>query len=57
MILFCTTSQQQTQAIAEFDAIIIGPEERKAGEVVVRDLNGGTEERVPMATLLNGYFR
>jgi histidyl-tRNA synthetase len=38
-------------------AIIIGPEERKAGEVVVRDLNGGTEERVPMATLLNGYFR
>ena len=38
-------------------AIIIGPEERKAGVVVVRDLNGGTEERVPMATLLNGYFR
>jgi histidyl-tRNA synthetase len=38
-------------------AIIIGPEERKAGVVVVRDLNGGTEERVPMASLLNGYFR
>jgi histidyl-tRNA synthetase len=38
-------------------AIIIGPDERKAGEVVVRNLNGGTEERVPMATLLNGYFR
>jgi histidyl-tRNA synthetase len=38
-------------------AIIIGPEERKAGVVVVRDLNGGSEERVPMATLLNGYFR
>ena len=38
-------------------AIIIGPEERKAGEVVVRDLNAGTEERVPMAKLLNGYFR
>jgi histidyl-tRNA synthetase len=37
-------------------AIIIGPEERKAGVVVVRDLNGGTEERVPMARLLNGYF-
>jgi histidyl-tRNA synthetase len=38
-------------------AIIIGPDERKAGVVVVRDLNAGTEERVPMATLLNGYFR
>lgn len=38
-------------------AIIVGPDERKAGEVVVRDLNGGSEERVPMATLLNGYFR
>ena len=38
-------------------AIIIGPEERKAGVVVVRDLNGGTEERVPMASLLSGYFR
>ena len=38
-------------------AIIIGPDERKAGEVVVRDLNGGGEERVAMATLLNGYFR
>jgi len=38
-------------------AIIIGPDERKAGEVVVRDLKGGAEERVPMATLLTGYFR
>jgi len=38
-------------------AIIIGPEEREAGVVVVRDLNGGTEERVPVASLLNGYFR
>jgi len=38
-------------------AIIIGPDERKAGEVVVRDLNGGAEERVAMAKLLNGYFR
>ena len=38
-------------------AIIIGPDERKAGEVVVRDLKGGAEERVPMANLLNGYFR
>jgi histidyl-tRNA synthetase len=38
-------------------AIIIGPEERKAGVVVVRDLSAGTEARVPMTTLLNGYFR
>ncbi len=38
-------------------AIIIGPDERKAGEVVVRDLKGGAEERVPMANLLTGYFR
>jgi histidyl-tRNA synthetase len=37
-------------------AIIIGPDERKEGVVVVRDLNGGTEERVAMASLLDGYF-
>jgi len=37
-------------------AIIVGPEERKANAVVVRDLKAGTEERVPMATLLNGFF-
>jgi histidyl-tRNA synthetase len=37
-------------------AIIIGPDERKAQAVVVRDLKAGTEERVPLATLLNGFF-
>jgi histidyl-tRNA synthetase len=38
-------------------AVIIGPDERKAGAAVVRDLRTGTEERVPFATLLNGFFR
>src|SRR5881409_1942594 len=37
-------------------AIIVGPDERAAGEVVVRDLKTGTEERVPMAKLLHGFF-
>ncbi len=38
-------------------AIIVGPEERKADAVVVRDLKAGKEERVPIAKLLNGFFR
>jgi histidyl-tRNA synthetase len=38
-------------------AVIIGPEERAAGEVVVRDLEAGTEERVPVAKLAQGSFR
>ncbi|HEU5261617.1 MAG TPA: histidine--tRNA ligase [Gemmatimonadales bacterium] len=38
-------------------AVIVGPEERSAGVVVVRDLQAGTEEKVPVATLLNGFFR
>ena len=37
-------------------AVIIGPEERKAGLVVVRDLKAGTEAKVPIDKLLNGYF-
>jgi histidyl-tRNA synthetase len=37
-------------------AVIIGPEERKAGLAVVRDLRAGTEARVPIDKLLNGYF-
>src|SRR6266566_1517069 len=37
-------------------AIIVGPDERAAGEVVVRDLKAGTEERVPMAKLAQGSF-
>ncbi len=38
-------------------AIIIGPEERAARAAVVRDLGTGTEERVPLARLLDGFFR
>lgn len=38
-------------------AVIIGPEERAARSAVVRDLNAGTEQTVPIATLLNGFFR
>src|SRR5512145_1750741 len=34
-------------------AVIIGPEERKAGLVVVRDLKAGTEAKVPIDNLLN----
>src|SRR5205809_741387 len=37
-------------------AIIVGPDERAAGEVVVRDLKAGTEERVPIAKLAQGSF-
>src|SRR3989441_4531710 len=37
-------------------AIIVGPDERAAGEVVVRDLNAGTEKRVPIAKLVQGFF-
>src|SRR5919198_1657474 len=33
-------------------AVIIGPDERKAGAAVVRDLRAGTEEQVPFGTLL-----
>jgi len=38
-------------------AVIIGPDERAAQAAVVRDLRTGTEERVPVATLLDGFFR
>ncbi len=37
-------------------AIIIGPEERAANVAVVRDLRTGTEAKVLMKQLLNGYF-
>jgi histidyl-tRNA synthetase len=37
-------------------AVIIGPDERKAGLAVVRNLREGTETRVPMDQLVNGYF-
>ncbi|HUL02429.1 MAG TPA: histidine--tRNA ligase [Gemmatimonadales bacterium] len=37
-------------------AVILGPDERAAGAVIVRDLEAGKEDRVPLTTLLNGYF-
>jgi histidyl-tRNA synthetase len=37
-------------------AVIIGPEERAAGVALVRDLNAGTEAKVPLDNLLNGLF-
>ena len=37
-------------------AVIVGPEERAQGNVVVRDLRTGTEAHVPLRKLLNGYF-
>jgi histidyl-tRNA synthetase len=37
-------------------AVIIGPEERQAGLAVVRDLKAGSEAKVPLDKLLNGYF-
>jgi histidyl-tRNA synthetase len=37
-------------------AIIVGSEERAAGVAVVRDLKAGTEARVPLDKLLNGFF-
>src|SRR2546429_758196 len=37
-------------------AVIVGPDERAAGEAVVRDLKAGTEERVPIAKLVQGFF-
>src|ERR1041384_2916118 len=37
-------------------AVIVGPEERAQGNVVVRDLRTGTEAQVPLRKLLNGYF-
>ena len=37
-------------------AVIVGPEERAEGNAVVRDLRTGTEVRVPLRELLNGYF-
>jgi histidyl-tRNA synthetase len=37
-------------------ALIVGPEERAAGVAVVRDLNAGTEAKVPIDKLLNGFF-
>src|SRR5207244_3326371 len=38
-------------------AVIIGPDERAAQAAVVRDLRAGTAQKVPVATLLDGFFR
>jgi histidyl-tRNA synthetase len=37
-------------------AVIIGPDERSAGVALVRDLNAGTEAKVPLDKLLSGFF-
>jgi histidyl-tRNA synthetase len=38
-------------------AVIIGPEERATGNAVVRDLQAGTETKVSLSALLDGFFR
>jgi histidyl-tRNA synthetase len=38
-------------------AVILGPDERRAGVAVVRDLQAGTETKVPLTQLTNGFFR
>jgi histidyl-tRNA synthetase len=37
-------------------AVVIGPDERAQGEVVVRDLGTGNEERVAVDSLVKGYL-
>jgi histidyl-tRNA synthetase len=37
-------------------AVIVGPDERQEGMAVVRDLRAGTEAKVPLDKLLNGFF-
>jgi histidyl-tRNA synthetase len=37
-------------------AVIVGPDERAAGQVVVRDLKAGMEQRVPIAQLAQGLL-
>ena len=38
-------------------AVILGPEERAQGVGVVRDLNAGTEAKVPLTSIRNGRFQ
>ena len=38
-------------------AVILGPDERSAGVGVVRDLNAGTETKVPLTSIRNGLFQ
>jgi histidyl-tRNA synthetase len=37
-------------------AVIVGPEERASGLVVVKDLSSGSEAKVPLAAIVGGYF-
>ncbi len=37
-------------------AVIVGPDERAAGVVVVKDLSSGSEAKVPLAAIVGGYF-
>jgi len=36
-------------------AVVMGPDEREKGEVVVRDMGSGEEERVELDRLVEGY--
>lgn len=36
-------------------AVIVGPDEREAGAAVVRDLESGSEQRVPLATIASDH--
>lgn len=38
-------------------AVILGPDERTAGVGVVRDLNAGTEVKLPLTSIRNGLFQ
>ena len=37
-------------------AVIVGPDERAAGVVVVKDLSSGSEAKVPLTAIVGGYF-
>ena len=37
-------------------AVIVGPDERASGLVVVKDLSSGSEAKVPLAAIAGGYF-
>jgi histidyl-tRNA synthetase len=38
-------------------AVVVGPDERSRGEVIVRDLSSGTQETVPQAGLVDNILR
>ena len=37
-------------------AVIVGPDERASGLVVVKDLGSGSEAKVPLDAIVGGYF-